>query len=138
LCRESEKFFLRYGFRFPVNENFNRHSSGDISGGLGGFQNTVETEKNGKRLHPPKKTGYAMLPHENFPPHNQRVAQERTTMIRAYPYTEILQVSCMTPPNGAHVFRRLFQLFQPVSRIVLGSLKAKTCELNQNVKRRQR
>ncbi|MCL2306183.1 MAG: hypothetical protein FWC43_12640 [Planctomycetaceae bacterium] len=78
-----------------------------------------------------KKTGHAMLPQENFLLYHEKAVQKRaaTQEYRGYPCTETLQVQCMTPPYG----RRMSSLdvsfnFQPASRVILGSLRVKTCD----------
>ena len=66
-----------------------------------------------------------LLSREFLPVLRESRAQTHTTMKRAHPHTETLQVLCITPPYGTHAFKGFFWTSKPASRVQLGSQKSK-------------
>ena len=84
-----------------------------------------------------RKTGALCYLQARLPLHTteETVRKKRTATQRntEYPRIEILQVLHITPPlKRRNVLWRIFQYFQPENRVVSGSTKVKTCELNQS------
>ena len=90
----------------------------------------LANDKNVKKRHH-QKMGYAMLPQESFSLSHERAGRKSAQQHKGHtPCIETLQVLRTTPPYGKrNVLGEFFKTSKPASRVRLGSLTVKTCEL---------